>query len=187
MVSNERRDNQICIDVYIELKCHLTMEIFLWKITGFPFSERQFRSTGNRFWEIGPKRVFRRAESDRPILHCFPNRRTFALDAPRHSKSKAAWLILRRVLYNTLLEHQYTNLLTYSNIWMFLPSRPRNELFHYPVTYKYITILGIRSAYISCYYVGQTLGKLSGCHEQPLLTSYAYNLNMLVNRSIANM
>ena len=36
-----------------------------------------------------------------------------------------------------------------------------------------ISILGIHFAYISCCFVGQTLDKLSGCPEQPLLKWYA--------------
>ena len=46
---------------------------------------------------------------------------------------------------------------------------------------------GIQFAYISCCYAGQTSGKLSDCHEQPLSEKYAYNLNTLVNRSIATV
>ena len=38
--------------------------------------------------------------------------------------------------------------------------------------------------YISCCYIGQTSGKVSGCQKQPLLKRYAYKLNVLVNRSI---
>ena len=58
---------------------------------------------------------------------------------------------------------------------MFRPSRPSNKLCHWHVS--------IQLAYISCCYVRQTSGKLSGCHE-PLFQRYAYSLNMLVNRSI---
>ena len=70
---------------------------------------------------------------------------------------------------------------------MFLPPRHINELFHFSVTYKYSTIFGIQVACITCCYVGQTSGNLSGCQEQPFLKSHAYNynLNMLVNGSIA--
>ena len=63
---------------------------------------------------------------------------------------------------------QYTGLLVYSNLWMILPSRPSNELFHQPVNYKGITILGIRFACISCSYVGQTSDMLSGCGKNNL-------------------
>ena len=70
---------------------------------------------------------------------------------------------------------------------MILPSKPSNELFHKPVNYKRITILGIRFPYITFYYIGQTSGKLLGCQEQPLLKRYAYNLNMFLNRSISNI
>ena len=33
-------------------------------------------------------------------------------------------------------------------------------------------------AYIICCYVKQTVGKLFGCQEQPLLEKYAWNLNI---------
>ena len=60
-----------------------------------------------------------------------------------------------------------------SNLWMFLPLRPSNQLFPQPVTCKYITILGIQFAYISSCYVGHTSSKLSYCEEQSLFKRYA--------------
>ena len=44
---------------------------------------------------------------------------------------------------------------TNSTLWMILPSRASNKLFHQPVNYKRITIVGIRFAYISWWYVGK--------------------------------
>ena len=45
-------------------------------------------------------------------------------------------------------------------------------------------MLGIQFPYITCYYVRQASGKLSGCQEQPLFERYAYNFNTLPKRSI---
>ena len=56
-------------------------------------------------------------------------------------------------------------------------------LFHSPVNYKRITILGFRIACSTCFFVGQTSGKLSGCQEQPLFKMYSI-LSMLVKLSI---
>ena len=56
-------------------------------------------------------------------------------------------------------------------LWMFLPLRANDELFHQPVTCKHITIHGIQFAYISSCYVPQTL---SGCEEKSLFKRYAY-------------
>ena len=43
---------------------------------------------------------------------------------------------------------------------------------------------GIQFAYITCCYVRQASGKLSGCLEQPLFERYAYIFNTLPKRSI---
>ena len=53
--------------------------------------------------------------------------------------------------------------------WMFLSWRPSNELFHYHIKYT-LELLEFSNAYIVAM-SGQTLGKLSGCQEQPLLNT----------------
>ena len=80
---------------------------------------------------------------------------------------------------SSCLIDRFTNI--YSNLWMFLPPPPpretySNELHCIPLScnlHLYSTLLGFQVACITCCYVGQTSGKLSGCQEQPLFKRHA--------------